>query len=266
MSRRRSRSRSPRAIRWVPDDRRDDGRGGPSAPAPASFLESRARERAAVKLHPLDIWERSPSPPPPPTPRRSPKRHRRRSASPSSSSSSSRSDRSRDARRARKAARREAKRLKKEARRLRRKAKKEEAGTTRAPPDAGNADEFGPAPAPKLSGTMSEREYGGALLPGEGSAIASYVQAGQRIPRRGEVGLTSTEIERYETLGYVMSGSRHHRMNEVRMRKEAQVYSAEAKRAMALVNAEESKRKEAKLIADLRQYLDDQRKPTAGGN
>jgi hypothetical protein len=28
--------------------------------------------------------------------------------------------------------------------------------------------------------------YGGALLPGEGDAMAAYVQSGKRIPRRGE--------------------------------------------------------------------------------
>lgn len=50
--------------------------------------------------------------------------------------------------------------------------------------------------------------YGGALRPGEGEAMATFVQEGKRIPRRGEVGLTSDEIEKFETLGYVMSGSR----------------------------------------------------------
>lgn len=51
--------------------------------------------------------------------------------------------------------------------------------------------------------------YGGALRPGEGEAMAQFVQAGKRIPRRGEVGLTADEIENFETLGYVMSGSRY---------------------------------------------------------
>ena len=53
--------------------------------------------------------------------------------------------------------------------------------------------------------------------------MAAYVQTGKRIPRRGEVGLRADEIERFETLGYVMSGSRHNRMNAVRIRKENQV-------------------------------------------
>ncbi|KAJ1622548.1 ras-induced vulval development antagonist-domain-containing protein [Pavlovales sp. CCMP2436] len=65
--------------------------------------------------------------------------------------------------------------------------------------------------------------YGGALLPGEGDAIAAYVQSGKRIPRRGEVGMDADQIDQFEQLGYVMSGSRHKRMNAVRMRKENQV-------------------------------------------
>src|SRR5262249_53463982 len=66
---------------------------------------------------------------------------------------------------------------------------------------------------------------GGALMPGEGDAIAQFVQSGQRIPRRGEIGLTSKQIEDFEKLGFVMSGSRHKRMNAIRMRKESQIYS-----------------------------------------
>ena len=57
---------------------------------------------------------------------------------------------------------------------------------------------------------------------GEGAAMAAYVQSGKRIPRRGEVGLRADEIERFESLGYVMSGSRHNRMNAIRIRKENQ--------------------------------------------
>lgn len=50
--------------------------------------------------------------------------------------------------------------------------------------------------------------FGHALLPGEGAAMAEYVKAGKRIPRRGEIGLTSEEIADFEKSGYVMSGSR----------------------------------------------------------
>lgn len=151
-------------------------------------------------------------------------------------------------------------------------------------------DIVGPRPPPKES-ALDERSYGGALMPGEGTAIASFVQKGQvkcivgsgvkndhttrvplreakpndsvqslmflisthffpfpplpsppfssltgmRIPRRGEVGLTSNQISAFEQEGYVMSGSRHQRMNAIRIRKENQVYSAEEKRYVKLV-------------------------------
>ena len=45
-----------------------------------------------------------------------------------------------------------------------------------------------------------------ALLPGEGAAMAAFVAEGKRIPRRGEIGLTSDEITSFEDEGYVMSG------------------------------------------------------------
>ena len=48
--------------------------------------------------------------------------------------------------------------------------------------------------------------------------MAAYVKEGKRIPRRGEVGLDSEQIEMFERAGYVMSGSRHSRMNAVRIR------------------------------------------------
>ncbi len=48
--------------------------------------------------------------------------------------------------------------------------------------------------------------------------MAAFVQAGKRIPRRGEVGMDANTIERFEQAGYVMSGSRHSRMNAVRIR------------------------------------------------
>lgn len=55
---------------------------------------------------------------------------------------------------------------------------------------------------------FSYSSFGHALLPGEGAAMAEYVKAGKRIPRRGEIGLTSEEIANFEKSGYVMSGSR----------------------------------------------------------
>ena len=41
---------------------------------------------------------------------------------------------------------------------------------------------------------------------------------GKRILQR-EVGLSTEEIQKFEGLGYVMSGSRHQRMNAIRIRK-----------------------------------------------
>lgn len=68
--------------------------------------------------------------------------------------------------------------------------------------------EVGPVPIQLNDNKMNERSYGGALLAGEGSAMAAYVQDGKRIPRRGEIGLESDQIENYEHAGFVMSGSR----------------------------------------------------------
>lgn len=70
----------------------------------------------------------------------------------------------------------------------------------------GDKDIVGPTPKPQV--TLTPREYGKALLPGEGAAMAAYVAEGKRIPRRGEIGLTSDEIASFESVGYVMSGSR----------------------------------------------------------
>jgi hypothetical protein len=111
---------------------------------------------------------------------------------------------------------------------------------------------IGPAPAPRAEGHIS---YGGALRPGEGDAIAQYVQQGKRIPRRGEVGLSADEISNFEDLGYVMSGSRHQRMNAIRIRKENQVYSAEDKRALAMFNYEEKAKREHKVMSDLQRLV-----------
>ena len=64
-------------------------------------------------------------------------------------------------------------------------------------------------PVQSSHGGLSAKDFGKALLPGEGAAMAAYVAEGKRIPRRGEIGLTSDEIATYESVGYVMSGSRY---------------------------------------------------------
>jgi hypothetical protein len=110
----------------------------------------------------------------------------------------------------------------------------------------------GPMPLPRAEGHIS---YGGALRPGEGDAIVQYVQQGKPIPRRGEVNLSAEEIQKFEDLGYVMSGSRHQRMNAIRIRKENQVYSAEDKRALAMFNYEEKSKREHKVMADFQRLV-----------
>lgn len=120
-------------------------------------------------------------------------------------------------------------------------------------------EEYGPSPSvPSLAPKV---DHGEALRPGEGAAIAQYVQQNLRIPRRGEVGWSGDDIEKLENVGYVMSGSRHQRMNAVRIRKENQVASAEEKRALALVHFEEKQQQEAKLMADFRHMLQSRKPP-----
>ena len=87
--------------------------------------------------------------------------------------------------------------------------------------DDDDDEQVGPDLPQKVQLTF--KEMGTALLPGEGSAMAAFVAEGKRIPRRGEIGLTSDQITRYEDEGWVMSGSRHRRMEAVRLRKENQV-------------------------------------------
>lgn len=119
-----------------------------------------------------------------------------------------------------------------------------------------NESDIGPMPL-DINVKLANKpiNYGVAMMPGEGEAIAQFVQKGKRIPRRGEVGLSAEAIENYEKLGYVMSGSRHKRMNAIRMRKENQVYSVEEQRALAMFNYEERAMRENALINDLREIL-----------
>lgn len=123
--------------------------------------------------------------------------------------------------------------------------------------DSDDDDDVGPKPLMQSKELMDNKKvsYGGALLPGEGAAIAQFVQQNMRIPRRGEIGWKAEEIEGLEHQGYVMSGSRHQRMNAIRLRKENQVYSAEEKRALALISFEEKQQKENKVIGDFRKIL-----------
>ncbi|KXN90452.1 hypothetical protein AN958_04124 [Leucoagaricus sp. SymC.cos] len=132
--------------------------------------------------------------------------------------------------------------------------------------DSDDSD-VGPRPLPKATATkkLDERAYGGALLRGEGSAMAAFLQEGTdvRIPRRGEIGLTSGEIAQFENVGYVMSGSRHRRMNAVRMRKENQVISAEEKRGILKLQREERERRETILREEFSDLVNEKLKASA---
>lgn len=116
----------------------------------------------------------------------------------------------------------------------------------------------GPEPDNLLKALDSKNkpiDFGRALLPGEGAAMAKYVEEGKRIPRRGEIGLTSDEILQFEDAGFVMSGSRHRRMEAVRLRKENQIYSADEKRALAKFNHEVRSKKEDQLMTQFRELI-----------
>lgn len=44
-----------------------------------------------------------------------------------------------------------------------------------------------------------------------------------RIPKRGEMGMTPADVKHFESVGYVMGGSRYKKVEPVRVRKENQV-------------------------------------------
>ncbi len=93
------------------------------------------------------------------------------------------------------------------------------------------------------------------INPKEAHLFAKYIKEGKRIPRRGEVGITSEQIAYYESVGYVMSGSRHKKMNAIRQKIEGKVYSTEDKRALVLFNLEESLKKEKKIIDNFKTII-----------
>ncbi|SCZ89472.1 BZ3500_MvSof-1268-A1-R1_Chr1-1g01203 [Microbotryum saponariae] len=117
-------------------------------------------------------------------------------------------------------------------------------------------EEVGPLPLMMPGQKGARNAYGGALRPGEGTAMAQFVQDGARIPRRGEIGLESEQIEKFEQAGYVMSGSRHRRMNAVRVRKENQVISAEEKRGILQLQAQEKAKRENQIVSSFRELVD----------
>ncbi|XP_030370485.1 NKAP family protein CG6066 [Scaptodrosophila lebanonensis] len=127
-------------------------------------------------------------------------------------------------------------------------------GTSKSKDSAiNNGEDVGPSL--RTTGSLNQKDFGRALLPGEGAAMAAYIAEGKRIPRRGEIGLTSDEIANFESVGYVMSGSRHRRMEAVRIRKENQIYSADEKRALAMFSKEERQKRENKILSQFKDMI-----------
>lgn len=116
-------------------------------------------------------------------------------------------------------------------------------------------DEAQIGPAVAKGSSLTYKDFGKALLPGEGAAMAAYIADGKRIPRRGEIGLTADEISTYEDVGYVMSGNRHRRMEAVRIRKENQIYTADEKRALAMFSREERMKRETKILGQFKEMV-----------
>jgi hypothetical protein len=70
---------------------------------------------------------------------------------------------------------------------------------------------------------------------------------------QGEPMRTTEEIERYESLGYVMRNKiKNVTLNIPKSRKEAQKFSQEEKRALAIFNLEEQQRKENNIINQMK--------------
>lgn len=125
----------------------------------------------------------------------------------------------------------------------------------RAKAGSSKDDEQEVGPVVKQTQGLSQKDFGHALLPGEGAAMAAFIADGKRIPRRGEIGLTCDEITNFEDVGYVMSGSRHRRMEAVRIRKENQLYSADEKRALLNFSKEERQKRENKILSQFREMV-----------
>jgi hypothetical protein len=113
----------------------------------------------------------------------------------------------------------------------------------------------GPEPPKVKPKKVKPEDFGRALMPGEGAAMNKYVVDGKRIPRRGEIALTSEEISKFEEVGYVMSGSRNRRMEAIRLRKENQIFSAHDKRTLARFNHDVKSKKEAQLLGQFRELI-----------
>jgi len=114
------------------------------------------------------------------------------------------------------------------------------------------ADTFGPKP-------IAQKEQAGKFT-AEGEAMINFIKQNKRIPRRGEIGRTAEEIAQYESIGFVMSGSRNKKMTAARIAKESQVYSSEERRIIDELKEQSKEKRENELIANLRMMVDRQSK------
>lgn len=237
---------------------RDDGALGP-----ASETEAQRRDRIRRNAVHRSIWGRSPSPP---------------------KNLEDRIDQLGDerVRKERKRRRKEERTRRREAKRVRREARAQKSNSVDAG-EAAAASTSVPGGGTESASDASIQQgdmptndgpragyYGKALMPGEGSAMAAFVADDRRIPRRGEIGLKSEQIEAFESVGYVMSGSRNRRMEAVRLRKENQVYSAEELAALSQLSREERKQQQERALSQFRAIVEskmgkDEDNPDAGG-
>ncbi|KAG8553602.1 hypothetical protein GDO81_003480 [Engystomops pustulosus] len=235
-----------------------------------AFIARRLSERERIgELGAPEVWGLSPKVPEPDSDEHTPVEEEEKSKKSSSSDSSS----SEDEDEKKKSKKKKKKHRKKKSKKKRSKKSRKESSDSssedsdeqmqeetvwveRTKANFEDVDFVGPeAPITHLSQDDKPLNYGHALLPGEGAAMAEYVKAGKRIPRRGEIGLTSDEIASFEISGYVMSGSRHRRMEAVRLRKENQIYSADEKRALASFNQEERRKRENKILSSFKEMV-----------
>ncbi|KAI9471662.1 ras-induced vulval development antagonist-domain-containing protein [Coemansia mojavensis] len=115
--------------------------------------------------------------------------------------------------------------------------------------------EVGPMPAQlqTLNSTGSRCGFSGTMLSSADASTGANAQSKGHISRQGEI--TKQKIGRLESAGYVMSGNRHRRINDVQLRKEGQAISTEEKRQMLLQSQEERQQKEMQIISEFRDML-----------
>ncbi|KAL3119274.1 hypothetical protein niasHT_000218 [Heterodera trifolii] len=132
------------------------------------------------------------------------------------------------------------------------KSKKEEAAMIGPQIPEDLLQKLNPTMAPEMKLDASARNN---MLRGEAAAMAAYAAQGKRIPRRGEIGLSSNEISTFESVGYVMSGTRHKAMEATRLRKENQILTAEEKRLLSTFTDEQRTRREDTVLKQFKDLI-----------